>query len=31
MSIEANKAIVRRFIEAYNTHNLDSFSEFVAS
>jgi predicted ester cyclase len=30
MSLEENKAIVRRFIEAYNTHNLDLFDEFVA-
>jgi len=30
MSLEANKAIVRRFIEAYNKHNLDSIYEFMA-
>ena len=30
MSLEENKAIVRRFIDAYNTHNLDAFDEFVA-
>jgi steroid delta-isomerase-like uncharacterized protein len=30
MSLEANKAIVRRWIEVYNTHNLDSFDEFIA-
>jgi len=30
MSLEENKAIVRRFIEAYNERNLDSFDEFIA-
>ena len=30
MSLEENKAIVRRWIEAYNKHNLDSFDEFIA-
>ncbi len=30
MSIEENKAIVRRFIDAYNKRNLDSLDEFVA-
>ena len=30
MSLEENKAIVRRFIEAYNKQNLDSLDEFVA-
>ena len=30
MSLEENKAIVRRFIEAYNKHNLDSLDEFMA-
>jgi predicted ester cyclase len=30
MSLEENKAIVRRFIEDYNKHNLDSFDDFVA-
>jgi predicted ester cyclase len=30
MSLEENKAIVRRFIESYNKHNLDSFDEFLA-
>jgi predicted ester cyclase len=28
--LEENKATVRRFIDAYNTHNLDSFDEFIA-
>ena len=27
---EENKAIVRRWIEAYNKRNLDSFDEFIA-
>ena len=31
MSLEANKALVRRWIDAYNTHNLESFDEFIAS
>jgi predicted ester cyclase len=30
MSLEENKTIVRRFIEAYNQQNLDSLDEFVA-
>lgn len=30
MSPEENKAIVRRFIEAYNTRNLDAFDDLVA-
>jgi len=30
MSLEENKAIVRRFIEAYNTRNLDLFDDLVA-
>ena len=30
MSLEENKAIVRRWIESYNKHNLDSFDEFIA-
>jgi steroid delta-isomerase-like uncharacterized protein len=30
MSLEANKAIVRRFIEAYNKRNLDSIDDSVA-
>jgi steroid delta-isomerase-like uncharacterized protein len=30
MSLEENKAIVRKFIEAYNKHDLSSFEEFVA-
>ncbi|WP_292365749.1 MULTISPECIES: ester cyclase [unclassified Methanoculleus] len=30
MSVEENKAIVRRFIEAYNSRNLDLFDELVA-
>jgi C-1 hydroxylase len=30
MSLEENKAIVRRMIEAYNKHNLDWFDEFIA-
>jgi predicted ester cyclase len=28
--METNKAIVRKFIDAYNTHNLDSLDEFMA-
>jgi C-1 hydroxylase len=31
MSLEENKAIVRRFIEAYNNRNLDLIDDFVAS
>ena len=30
MSLEENKAIVRRFIEAYNNRNLDVFDEILA-
>ena len=30
MSLEENKAIVRRFIEAYNKRNLDLIDDFVA-
>jgi len=30
MSLEENKAVVRRFIEAYNGRNLDLFDELVA-
>jgi C-1 hydroxylase len=30
MSLDGNKAIVRRFIEAYNERNLDSIDDFVA-
>ncbi len=30
MSLEENKAIVRRFIEAYNKRNLDAIDDFVA-
>jgi hypothetical protein len=30
MSLEANKTIVRRMIEAYNKHNLDWFDDFIA-
>jgi len=30
MSLEKNKAIVRRFIEAYNERNLDLIDDFVA-
>ena len=30
MSLEANKTLVRRWIDAYNTHNLDSFDEYIA-
>jgi steroid delta-isomerase-like uncharacterized protein len=30
MSLEENKALVRRWIDVYNTHNLDSFDEFIA-
>ena len=30
MSLEENKAIVRRFIEAENKRNLDSMDEFIA-
>ncbi|MDY6892757.1 MAG: ester cyclase [Chloroflexota bacterium] len=30
MSLEENKAIVRRFIDAYNQRNMDIFDELVA-
>jgi C-1 hydroxylase len=30
MSLEENKAIVRRFIEAYNKRNLDLLDDLVA-
>jgi predicted ester cyclase len=30
MTLEENKAIVRRMIEAYNQHTLDWFEEFIA-
>ena len=30
MSLEENKAIVRRFMEAYNNRNMDIFEELVA-
>ena len=30
LSLEANKAIVRNFIEAYNDRNLDSVDDFVS-
>ena len=30
MSLEENKAIVRKFIEAYNKHDLSSIDDFVA-
>ena len=30
MSLEENKTIVRRMIDAYNQHNLDWFDEFIA-
>jgi predicted ester cyclase len=30
MSLEQNKAIVRKFIEAYNSRNLDLFDDVVA-
>jgi predicted ester cyclase len=30
MSLEENKAVVRRFIEAYNNRNLDLFDELMA-
>ena len=30
MSLEENKAVVRRFIEAYNNRNLDIFDDVVA-
>jgi len=29
--VEENKAILRRFIEAYNSRNLEMFDELVAS
>jgi hypothetical protein len=30
MSLEDNKAIVRRFVEAYNKRNLDLLDDLVA-
>ncbi len=30
MSLEENKAIVRRFVEAYNTGNLDLLDDLLA-
>ena len=30
MSLEENKTLVRRMIDAYNKHNLDWFDEFIA-
>ena len=30
MSLEENKAVVRKFIETYNKHGLSSMDEFVA-
>ena len=30
MSLEENKAIVRRFVEAYNNRNLDAFDDLLA-
>jgi steroid delta-isomerase-like uncharacterized protein len=30
MSLEENKAIVRRFVEAYNNRNLDAFDNLLA-
>lgn len=30
MSLEENKAIVRKFIDAYNKRNLDLVDDFVA-
>ena len=30
MSLEENKMLVRKWIDVYNTHNLDSFDEFIA-
>jgi C-1 hydroxylase len=30
LSLEENKAIVRRFVEAYNSRNLDLIDDFVA-
>ena len=30
MSLEENKAIVRRFVEAYNTRNLGLFDNLLA-
>ena len=30
MSLEENKTIVRKMIDAYNKHNLDWFDEFIA-
>ena len=30
MSLEENKALVRRFVEAYNNRNLDAFDDILA-
>lgn len=30
MLLEENKALVRQWIDVYNTHNLESFDEFIA-
>jgi steroid delta-isomerase-like uncharacterized protein len=30
MSLDENKALVRKWIDVYNTHNMDSFDEFIA-
>jgi predicted ester cyclase len=30
MSLEENKALVRRFVDAYNNRNLDVFAELLA-
>ena len=30
MSLEENKAVVRKFIEAYNKHDLSSIDDFIA-
>jgi C-1 hydroxylase len=30
MSLEENKALVRKWIDVYNTHNLELFDEFIA-
>ena len=30
MSLEENKTVVRKMIDAYNKHNLDWFEEFIA-
>ena len=31
MSLEENKEVVRRFVEAYNNQNLDLLDEILAS